>query len=148
EIVEEGGVFRVRDNDSTNGTLVNGVRVHDRILQHGDSITLGTSTFLFLLEEHEPPATDITLTDLVIDSGTVELQGDKPSYLRPSAALAGADARAVRAFEILLKLVTTAQASQSLAVLEEHTLKLLMEEIPAGAGTIVRTRAHSVTFSS
>jgi Nif-specific regulatory protein len=143
DLLEEDGVFRVRDNESTNGTLVNGVRVHDRVLQHGDSITLGTSTFLFLLEEDAPPATDITLTDLVIDSGTVELRGDKSSYLRPSAALAGADVRAVRAFEILLKLITNAQASQSLAVLEEHALKLLMEEIPAGAATIVLTTGYS-----
>jgi hypothetical protein len=44
----------------------------ERELQHGDSITLGTSTFLFLLEEGEPsiPSTNITLTDLIIDSGT------------------------------------------------------------------------------
>src|SRR5215510_13943475 len=54
--VNEGGTFKVRDNGSTNGTLVNGVRVEERMLQHGDSVTVGSSTFLFLIEEDEPTA--------------------------------------------------------------------------------------------
>jgi len=150
EVLNDGARFRVRDNDSTNGTLVNGLRIRERELQHGDSITLGTSTFLFLLEEGEPsiPSTNITLTDLIIDSGTLELRTDNVSYLRPAAALAGADARAVRAFEVLLKLVTSGQASQSLAVLQEQALNLLMEEIPADAGTIVLTTGNTDQGSS
>jgi pSer/pThr/pTyr-binding forkhead associated (FHA) protein len=120
ELRNDGGTFRIRDNESTNGTLVNGVRVQQRELQHGDTITLGTSTFLFLLNEDEPaPNSDVTLTDLPLDStATMELRGDKASYLRPSTALVGADARAVRAFDVLLKLVTTAHAAESLGVLQ------------------------------
>ena len=150
EIRSDGDSFILRDSGSTNGTLVNGVRVQERALQHGDSITLGTSTFLFLLDdEHSSRTSEVTLTDLAIDStATMELSGDKASYLRPSTALAGADARAVRAFDILLKLVTTAQASSSLAALQDETLKLLMEEIPAEAGAIVLTSGDTDQISS
>jgi Nif-specific regulatory protein len=114
-------------------------------LQHGDTITLGTSTFLFLLNEDEPaPNSDVTLTDLPLDStATMELRGDKASYLRPSTALVGADARAVRAFDVFLKLVTTAHAAESLGVLQEQVLKSLMAEIPADAATIVLTGGSS-----
>ena len=151
EIQTDGNTFTVRDAGSTNGTLVNGVRVQERVLQHGDSIALGTSTFLFLLDEEGPssPANEVTLTDLAIDStSTMELREDKASYLKPSTALAGADARAVRAFDILLGLATSAQASQNLAALQEQTLKLLMEQIPAEAGVLVLTSGDPDQISS
>jgi len=149
EIVTDGTVFTIRDNDSTNGTFVNGIRAQERVLQHGDTITLGNSTFLFLLEGHPALPNDVTMMDLQIDStATLELRGDNASYLQPSTALAGADARAVRAFEVLLRLVTTAQASQSLGTLQEQALQLLMEEIPAEAATIVLTSGRNETVTS
>src|SRR4030095_7532794 len=89
------------------------------------------------------------LTDLPLDTTvTIELRGDKASYLHPATALAGADARAVRAFDILLKLVTTAQVSHSLVVLQEQVLQLLMAEIPAEAATIVLTSGNSDQITS
>jgi len=140
EILNDSGVLSIRDNDSTNGTFVNGVRVQKRELQHGDSITLGNSSLTLLLEEETlaSPASAVTLTDLPIESTVlIELRGDKASYLHPSTVLAGADIRAVRAFDILLKLVTSAQASQSLAVLQEQALGLLMAEIPTEAAAVI-----------
>src|SRR5688572_14989865 len=51
EFVSKDGAVIDRDYDSTNGTMVNGVRAQERVLQHGDSVTLGNSTFIFLLED-------------------------------------------------------------------------------------------------
>src|SRR5262245_13423375 len=145
QFVSASATVRVRDNGSTNGTLVNGVRVEERTLEHGDSVSVGNSTFLFLIEEDEPSfPSDVTMTDLVIDStGTIELPGDDAAYLQPAKVLRGADVRAVRAFDALVKLSTTAQASQSLPALQEQALKHLMEEIPAEAGAIALTAGQS-----
>jgi transcriptional regulator with PAS, ATPase and Fis domain len=49
-----GGRFRIVDHDSQNGTFVNGIPIKERILVHGDQITVGSSVFVFLLEEMGP----------------------------------------------------------------------------------------------
>jgi len=43
--------FFVRDLESTNGTFLNGAKVDEKALNHGDKLQLGESTFLFLIEE-------------------------------------------------------------------------------------------------
>ncbi len=50
---EEDGRFQIRDLESRNGTLVNGVPVKEQWLHHGDEIATGDSLFLFLLEEEQ-----------------------------------------------------------------------------------------------
>ena len=48
EIRREGaGAWSVADLGSTNGTLVNGRHIASTMLQEGDRITVGTTTFLF-----------------------------------------------------------------------------------------------------
>jgi DNA-binding NtrC family response regulator len=53
-----GRRFRLTDHDSQNGTFVNGIPIKERVLVHGDQIAIGTSVFVFLLEEStaESPA--------------------------------------------------------------------------------------------
>ncbi|MFO8013750.1 MAG: FHA domain-containing protein [Phycisphaerae bacterium] len=46
DIVNEAGGLTVRDNDSGNGTLVNGRKVKEQKLQPGDQVTIGPLTFL------------------------------------------------------------------------------------------------------
>ncbi len=43
--------FFIRDLESTNGTFLNGARIDEMPLTHGDTIQLGESTFQFVLEE-------------------------------------------------------------------------------------------------
>src|SRR5579863_6521281 len=50
---EEDGRFQVKDLDSRNGTLVNGLPVKEQWLRHGDEIATGDSAFLFLTEEED-----------------------------------------------------------------------------------------------
>jgi len=49
----EHGVFRVVDLSSTNGVCVNGERVEERELEHGDRIVLGMHVFRILLEKRD-----------------------------------------------------------------------------------------------
>jgi DNA-binding NtrC family response regulator len=43
--------FQLTDHDSQNGTFVNGIPIKERVLVHGDQIAIGSSVFVFLLEE-------------------------------------------------------------------------------------------------
>jgi pSer/pThr/pTyr-binding forkhead associated (FHA) protein len=49
----EDGVFRVLDLGSTNGVAVNGERVAEHALAHGDRIGLGIHVFRILLEKRD-----------------------------------------------------------------------------------------------
>src|SRR5271169_3859678 len=48
------GGFVVRDLGSRAGTVVNGAATANVLLQHGDRIAVGDSTFLYLAEAGEP----------------------------------------------------------------------------------------------
>ncbi len=51
EIRSEGaGAWSVADLGSTNGTLVNGRHIASTMLQEGDRVTMGTTTFLFTFQ--------------------------------------------------------------------------------------------------
>ncbi|MEK7833149.1 MAG: FHA domain-containing protein, partial [Acidobacteriota bacterium] len=62
-IRREADAFVLTDLESFNGTVVNGLPVKERRLEHGDRITVGSSHFLFLLHDKEPAA----------DSGKVQM---------------------------------------------------------------------------
>ncbi|BAF59967.1 MAG: DUF3662 domain-containing protein [Pelotomaculum sp.] len=44
------GRYTITDLGSTNGTMVNGVRINSKALEPGDVITLGTTVFIFKVE--------------------------------------------------------------------------------------------------
>lgn len=50
EIYARGDVLRIRDLQSTHGTLVNGFSIDDKSLDPGDQIKVGQTTLLFRLE--------------------------------------------------------------------------------------------------
>src|SRR5690349_2343104 len=50
-LVPNDGGFIIRDLKSRNGTLVNGVPVDEKFLEHGDQIWLGDSAFVYLLDQ-------------------------------------------------------------------------------------------------
>ncbi|MEM6470221.1 MAG: GGDEF domain-containing protein [Planctomycetota bacterium] len=48
ELIVESGSYAIRDLGSTNGTLVNGTAVRQRLLDSGDTIRIGSFIFRFL----------------------------------------------------------------------------------------------------
>jgi pSer/pThr/pTyr-binding forkhead associated (FHA) protein len=64
QLVSRGGVFTLRDLDSTNGTFVNGQRIQERQLAPGDRIDIGENQIVFCQVEAEvtPPGSDSAST--------------------------------------------------------------------------------------
>lgn len=54
-IVRSGGEWRVVNLLSTNGTFINGERIHQAALQHGDRVAFGNAAFLFATSESVEP---------------------------------------------------------------------------------------------
>ena len=54
EIFVTRGVWTVRDLDSRNGTFVNGLRISQRLLRNGDTITVGDCDLRFLCDAETP----------------------------------------------------------------------------------------------
>lgn len=55
EIVFGGTEFRIRDLESSNGTLLNGSEVDEYALRNGDKITVGETILRFEMERSERP---------------------------------------------------------------------------------------------
>ena len=67
-IMNQQGHYLIMNTLSTNGTFVNGRRVHEATLKHGDRIQLGQAEFLFLTRE---PRSRSTVRWAWITAGTL-----------------------------------------------------------------------------
>lgn len=61
---EDDGLFFIEDLGSSNGTFVEGVRIHSSRLKKTQKIRIGSSTFLFTLEDPEKKKFMVALTAL------------------------------------------------------------------------------------
>lgn len=74
EIRQENGEFLIADKSSKNGTLVNGERVQEHKLSHGDQIQLGTNpilTMVFALRDLDGPFLSIVRSSTELESSKV-----------------------------------------------------------------------------
>src|SRR5262245_20007746 len=137
---EEG--FTLTDMGSSNGAYVNGVPVHERLLEHGDQIALGDSVFLFLLREGEPPspARPVRLSDEELLKGlTVRLRREEAVYLNASKTEAALqrETRIARDLNTLLKISAAINDARNLAGLAARLLELIGEAVPAETGALL-----------
>ncbi|MEO8052690.1 MAG: DUF4123 domain-containing protein [Acidobacteriota bacterium] len=87
----DGTQCRIRDLGSSNGTFVNGDRVTDRVLQEGDSIGAGGSTFIVHLDSSSPapePRRPTAAPTLKLP-GPIGLEGGAPALLRETSDWTG-----------------------------------------------------------
>ncbi len=144
----ETDAFVLTDLESSNGTVVNGLPVKERRLEHGDRITVGSSHFLFLLHDKEPEAGS---GKVQIDEGqnlsedTIRIRQedllllltDKQfSAMQPSARLVGN-------LNALLKISQTINSIRSLGELQGQLLEMIFEVVPAQRGAILLTDGKS-----
>lgn len=127
-IKREKGLYKISDLKSHNGTMVNGIPVHEQVLKHRDRIQIGDSIFLFLLYEEK---------DL---SGPNEIQFDEDAVLSMSPVplnLEDALCSMARDLNLLIKVSATINTTKSLKALQTQLLESMFEAIPAERAVIV-----------
>jgi transcriptional regulator with GAF, ATPase, and Fis domain len=134
-ITQVGEGFEVLDSDSDIGTFVNGVPVRRKRLEHGDTIRVGNTEFVFLLHEEENAGKGpVRLNDKPSESslGTIRVE---PLAASPSFAdQVGWMARDLAALLRISNIINSIRDSE---VLQRELLQLIFEVIPAEHGAIV-----------
>jgi transcriptional regulator with GAF, ATPase, and Fis domain len=148
----QDGKFCVCDFGSRNGTLVNGTRVEEQWLEHGDEIAAGDSSFLFLVEDQDlPPAAGqvefedsraTTETTVIHPRDVVYLQPERlQRELPPTSSVA-------RNLNALLKISRIIHAIRDVNELQAQLLDLIFEVVPAGRGAILLADREGHEFNS
>ena len=151
-LTRQGDVFKVRDLDSRNGTLINGTPVQEHDLRHGDQIAVGDSLFVFLVQETE----EGTLPGRVeFEEGspahsTIRLRPSDVLYLQPDKILSElpATSRLARNLNALLKISRVVHSIRDLDALQSEILALIFEVAPAERGAILLSGGSGKDFAS
>ncbi len=148
---EEDDRFQIKDLDSRNGTLVNGLAVKEQWLRHGDEIATGDSVFLFLLEDEDRafPASRVEFDDSRPTAETKLIHPKEALYLQPDRLLRElpASSPVARNLNALLKISRVVHAIRDLEELQAQLLDLIFEVIPAGRGAILLTEGAGLEFN-
>ncbi len=140
ELRSAGGRVWVRDLDSLNGTLVNGVPVGERELRSGDRVQVGDSVFLFLTGEETADA-DRTSFAAPVAASTVRLTLAESLYLHPerlvAEAAASASRRAGEHLQLLLGLGVALDEEGDRAALAEGALARLVAPLGFAVGALL-----------
>ncbi len=133
----ESDQFRVVDLQSHNGVLVNGARVDERLIENGDRIQIGGSTFLFSSGEETPPLAGICLEDTTESANSTMFSAEssaKRSEARPGVI---AFLLKITAALSVARTVPSVRDASARGILEGLLLELLFEVIPAERGAVV-----------
>lgn len=129
----------IRDLESHNGTFVNELPIKERILEHGDRITIGTSLFLVLLDEVEA----------LPNSNNVQMEDDR-AITKSGISLRMEDAlySLTRDLTALLKVSTAINSARGSDALQQELLLQIFEVVPAQRGAIILGDQETGEFTS
>ena len=148
---EEDGRFQIKDLDSRNGTMVNGLPVKQQWLRHGDEIATGDSAFVFLSEEDDrvAPASTVEFDESHPTTETKIIFPREVLYLQPDRLLRElpATSQVARNLGALLKISRVVHAIRDLEELQAQLLDLIFEVIPAGRGAILLSEGAGQEFN-
>jgi transcriptional regulator with GAF, ATPase, and Fis domain len=153
-ITTEDGQFKIHDLESRNGSFVNAVPVKERALEHGDRIEVGSSLFVFVTEEGEPPAPPHSVffeESQVFKTPIVQLRREDAVYGLSDEADTHSPlqtARKARDLDLLLRISTAVNSIRKLEDLQRRLLELVFEVIPAERGAILLVSDDPNAFSS
>jgi transcriptional regulator with GAF, ATPase, and Fis domain len=129
----------IRDLGSLSGTFVNGLPVVERTLVHGDQITVGSTVFVYLNEEHTgTEATSFQLNDAgSVGTAPTRLRREDLRYLNPEALAAlPPNERIARDLQTILKISSTLGSIHNVDSLQWQLLGMIFDVIPAERGAI------------
>jgi transcriptional regulator with GAF, ATPase, and Fis domain len=143
--------WSITDLESFNGTFVNEVPIKERVLTHGDHISVGDVVLLFVTHDVE---TEVAVrqedeADLITRS-TVRLRRGDALYLRPDKILSElpTTARVARDLNTLLRISAAVNSIRSLQELEMRLLELTREIVPAEREAILLVDKERDVFAS
>ncbi len=145
QIEARGDQYAIRDLDSRNGTLLNGATLKEKILQDGDEIKIGASTFVFRFAEDTAAISTSGLKELESAGGsTIILRKEDAIYLSSPAQLKSVrpTSRAVRDLNALLRISQTINSVHHIEDLEKSILEAIFEVSPACRAAILRIDAR------
>jgi transcriptional regulator with GAF, ATPase, and Fis domain len=146
------GKFELRDLGSRNGTLVNGDTVQEQWLKHGDEISAGDSSFLFLVEDEEvlPAQGRVEFEDAQRTAETTVIHPKDVVYLQPDRLLRELPptSRVAANLNALLKISRIVHAIRDLDELQGKLLDLIFDVVPAGRGAILLADSEGHQFNS
>jgi len=149
---EEDGRYQIRDLESRNGTVVNGLAVKEQWLRHGDEIAIGDSVFLLLLEDAERAAapSQVEFDDSHPATETKLIHPKEVVYLQPDRLLSElpAGSQVARNLGALLKISRVVHAIRDLEELQAQLLDLIFDVVPASRGAILLADGAGQEFSS
>jgi transcriptional regulator with GAF, ATPase, and Fis domain len=150
-IVSQDERFLLTDLDSASGTFVNGIPVKQRLLTPGDQIAIGSSLFLFQMEEPATgPTNPVQFDDTTSASGQEQhLRHDELLYLHPeSLAALPQSARLDRALSTLVKISKAIGTIRDVESLQWQLLGMIFDVIPAERGAILLVDDRTMEVSS
>lgn len=124
----EGSCWRIFDLDSHNGTFVNDIPVKERCLGHDDRIKIGSSLFVFLLNEGQtdPAPSEVELVeDNLLTKTSITVRAEDDLHLM------------ARDFSAIMKISLKINSIRGLNSLQQEMLKCLLEVIPAQRGAVL-----------
>jgi len=130
-IVRDGEAFLVRDLGSHNGTLVNGTAVEERVLKHGDRISVGGSVFHFSVSNARAPAPALVAFEDQMNEAFPADAVELSSAEDGGVTLTLPRQRMSRDFAVLLKVATKLRGIRNSESLLWQLVGVLLEVIPA-----------------
>jgi Nif-specific regulatory protein len=149
---ESDGRFQITDMGSRNGTVVNGSRISEQWLQHGDQISIGDSVFLFQLEDEDitPFPNQVEFDEARVTAETTIIYPKDVVYLQPQRLRESLQpsSQIAQNLSALLKISRVVHAIRDLDELQKQLLDLIFEVIPAERGAILLSENAGRDFSS
>ncbi|MGC2402501.1 MAG: sigma 54-interacting transcriptional regulator [Acidobacteriaceae bacterium] len=127
------GAFEIADLDSHNGTFVNGNKVTQKAIEHGDRIRVGKSDFVFLTGPDDGYGSAAGPGSLRSDSDLKTMRLDNLGLPRDASGI-GRMAQDLSAFFKIANVINSTRDVQSL---QGDLLALIGEVIPAAQGAML-----------
>ena len=135
QVDRENQIYRLTDLESYNGTFINEAQVREQTLNHGDRIRVGSSLFLFLLDDEPtlPRLHEVSFDDrALVTTSLMRFRLEEAVYSM------------TRELNVLMKVGSTINSIKSLQALEHQLLQSLLEIIPAERGAILMIDDHDL----
>ena len=133
-IQQIGKQFELVDLDSLSGTFVNGMPVGRKLLDHGDTMRIGSTELVFLIHEGEvipiPKRRASTFSTPFADTVRMAAPAGLPTF----GIEVGRMARDLAALFRISNVINSIRSSQ---LLQHELLRLIFEVVPAEEGAVV-----------